>query len=165
MTGLPEELKFKLHRPYFNYYDFDNSTDGRKYYEALYIEDRYKIVIKPKEDLSYHETREKIMNLLRKSSMAGLELVNPFWELKKIVANYKEKNSLLNFFNFPNPNIYINSEPYPLLHTDSFYKDDFYSDDSKDYGKADIFPTKYGFSSDETIYTCHRNIFWLQCST
>lgn len=158
VNGLPKELKFKLHEPYFNYFDFDNSTDGRKYYEQLYIEDPYKIVIKPKEDFSYNESRAKIMDLLKKPSMAGLELVNPFWELKKMVTNYKEKNSLLIFFNFPNPKIYTNSEPYPLLHTDSFYKDDFYSEDSKDYGKADIFPTKYGFSSDEAIYTFHRNI-------
>lgn len=158
VNGLPKELTFKLHEPYFNYYDFDNSTDGRKYYETLYIEDPYKIVIKPKGDLSYKENRERIIDLLQMPSLSGLELINPFWELKKMITNYKEKNSLLNFFTFPNPKIYTNSESYPILYTNTFYNDAFYSEDSKDYGKADIFPTKYGFSSDEAIYALHRGI-------
>jgi hypothetical protein len=151
VEGLPEALHIELHNPMF----IDNNLFGKNNY---YIEDPYKIVIELKEKLSYNESRKKIIDLLKQPSLSGLELINPFWELKKKIVSQKNKDSLLYFFNFPNPKVYTDQEPYPLLNANTFYNADFYSENSLDYGKADIFPTLYGFSSDEAVYSFHRGI-------
>ena len=67
INGLPKELKFKLHEPLQNYYDFDYETSAeqpnKKFYN-YYVEDPYKIVIRPKKEMSYNDFRNYIYNYI-----------------------------------------------------------------------------------------------------
>ena len=115
MNGLPKELKFKLHEPLQNYYDFDyetsNEQPNKKFYN-YYVEDPFKIVIRPKKEMSYNDFRNYIYSYINENNIE-IEPVNPVWERYKLENNIKE-----------------NLEPYPLyndlyLPNEDFYKDEF----------------------------------------
>ena len=115
INGLPKELKFKLHEPLQNYYDFDYETSdeqpNKKFYN-YYVEDPYKIVIRPKKEMSYNDFRNYIYSYIKENNIE-IEPVNPVWERYKLENNIKE-----------------NLEPYPLyndlyLPNEDFYKNEF----------------------------------------
>jgi hypothetical protein len=115
MNGLPKELKFKLHEPLQNYYDFDyetsNEQPNKKFYN-YYVEDPFKIVIRPKKEMSYNDFRNYIYSYINENNIE-IEPVNPVWERYKLENNIKE-----------------NLEPYPLyndlyLPNEDFYKNEF----------------------------------------
>lgn len=163
IKNLPTELFFQLHKPFQNYYEFENCNDNQSAYKSIYIEDQFKIALVPKQTTNYNVAKDKIIELIKDTSLLTIELVNPYWELKKRIGQYegklsKKKDYFFTFQDFPNPKIYTSFEPYPFLNAKNFYGNDFFSEESKDYGKADIFPTKYGFSSDEVVYSMHKNV-------
>ena len=122
INGLPNELKFKLHEPLQNYYDFDyetsNEQPNKKFYN-YYVEDPYKIVIRPKKEMSYNDFRNYIYNYIKENNIE-IEPVNPVWERYKLENNIKE-----------------NLEPYPLYYDTYVPNDDIYK------GKFTIFPISY----------------------
>ncbi len=137
MNGLPKELKFKLHEPLQNYYDFDyetsNEQPNKKFYN-YYVEDPYKIVIRPKKEMSYNDFRNYIYSYIKENNIE-IEPVNPVWERYKLENNIKE-----------------NLEPYPLyddlyLPNEDFYKNEFTIFPIAYYrsyfGHADVKPVSY----------------------
>lgn len=127
MNGLPKELKFKLHEPLQNYYDFDyetsNEQPNKKFYN-YYVEDLFKIVIRPKKEMSYNDFRNYIYSYINENNIE-IEPVNPVWERYKLENNIKE-----------------NLEPYPSLHSDYL---NFY--DKNDENKVCYFPLVSGRAS------------------
>ena len=127
INGLPKELKFKLHEPLQNYYDFDYETSAeqpnKKFYN-YYVEDPYKIVIRPKKEMSYNDFRNYIYNYIKENNIE-IEPVNPVWERYKLENNINE-----------------NLEPYPSLHSEYL---NFY--DKNDENKVCYFPLVSGRAS------------------
>jgi len=76
MNGLPKELKFKLHEPLQNYYDFDYETSdeqpNKKFYN-YYVEDPYKIVLRPKVKMNYNDFRNYIYTFIQDNNIDDLD--------------------------------------------------------------------------------------------
>jgi len=132
MNGLPKELKFKLHEPLQNYYDFDYETSdeqpNKKFYN-YYVEDPYKIVLRPKVKMNYNDFRNYIYQFIQDNNIE-IEPINPF---------LKEKNT-------------EDLEPYPILYSPCInkYNDDCVeSYDKRDDGKAKVFPLIDNSSNDQ----------------
>lgn len=87
INGLPKELNIKLHDSFLNYYDFNylvtTETNKENFYR-YYVEDPYKIVIKPSQKINYNSFRNYIYNYLKNNDL-GIELVNPVWEKYKLL--------------------------------------------------------------------------------
>ena len=75
INGLPKELKFKLHEPLQNYYDFVDFANRTKKHH-FYVEDSYKIVIRTNSNMTYSEFKNKFYSFLETNKIE-IEPINP----------------------------------------------------------------------------------------
>lgn len=135
--GLPGELHIKLHDPLMNYNDFNyiplKEMGDQKYY-GYYIEDPYKIAVKPVKKMSYNEFRNYIYEYLEKNDL-NIEPVNPVWEKYKLENGMSEQK-----------------DPYPVLETTNLksFRD-------TDAGKVRQFPLNGVSSEQDEAYATYKD--------